>query len=77
MHKHYGGIDWFNGKSTKLLSQCLDNAVKKEQEIPKLILEIINALTDKNYSISSMKSINKKMRSKEEIYKDYGMKVGD
>ena len=60
-----------------MLSQCLDNAVKKEQEIPKLILEIINALTDKNYSLSSMKSINKKMRSKEEIYKDYGMKVGE
>lgn len=61
----------------KLLSQCLDNAVKKEQEIPKIILEILNALTDKNYSISSMDSFNKKMRSAKDILKDYGMKVGD
>ncbi len=59
-----------------LLSQCLDNAVKKEQEIPKIILEIINALTNKNYSLEAMNSLNKHMRSAEEIMKDYGMKVG-
>lgn len=61
----------------KLLSQCLDNAVKKEQEIPNIILEIINALADKNYSISRMNSFNKKMRSAKEILKDYGLKEGD
>lgn len=61
----------------RLLSQCLDNAVKKEQEIPNIILEVVNALTDKNYSLSSMNSLNKHMRSAKDILKDYGMKVGE
>lgn len=55
-----------------LLVNCLENAVKKEQEIPKLILECINMITDKNYSISKLED-NKKMRSAEEIMKDYGL----
>ena len=60
-----------------LLSDCLYNAVKKEQEIPNIILEVINALTDKNYSLSAMNSLSKHMRSAKDIMKDYGMKVGE
>lgn len=56
-----------------LLAKCLENAVKKEQEIPNLILECINAITDKSYSLGNLK-INKKMRSAEDIMKDYGLR---
>ena len=61
----------------KLLSQCLDNAVKKEQEIPNIILECLNILKDKNYSLTSAPYLNKKMRSAKDILKDYEMKVGE
>ena len=56
-----------------LLSKCLENAVKKEQEIPNIILECINMLTGKSISLSNLK-LNKKMRSAEDIMKDYGLK---
>lgn len=56
-----------------LLSKCLENAVKKEQEIPNIILECINMLTGKSYSLFN-KKINKNMRSAEDIMKDYGLK---
>lgn len=56
-----------------LLTKCLENAVKKEQEIPNLILECLSQLTNKSYSLSKFNS-NKKMRSADDIKKDYGLK---
>lgn len=73
LYKHYGGITFFENKSTYLLSKCLENAVKKEQEIPNIILECINAIKGSSYSLSDIKH-NKKMRSSDEILKDYGLK---
>lgn len=49
---------------------CLEHAVDKENEIPK----IINMIYDKlNKSPEAIQSFNKKMRSAEEIMKDYGL----
>lgn len=73
MYKHYGGISFFEGKPPYLLAKCLENAVKKEQEIPKIILECFNLLRGNTSSLFSQK-INKKMRSKEDIEKDYGLR---
>lgn len=72
MYKHYGGINNFDNESIELVSKCLENAVKKEQEIPNLILECLNALTEKDFSLNSLR-FNKKMRSAEDILKDYDL----
>lgn len=52
---------------------CLEYAVKKENEIPRLIEIIFEKLNGKNNEI--IQSFNKKMRTKEEIMKDYGLEV--
>lgn len=72
LHKHYGGLSFFEGKSFYLLSKCLENAVKKENELPKLILECLNYISGKPLSLSNF-GTNKKMRSSKEILSDYGL----
>jgi len=56
------------------LANCLENAVKKEQEIPNIILQCINLLKGKTYPLNNVENIHKKMRSSEEILKDYGLR---
>lgn len=55
-----------------LLAECLDNAIKTEQAIPKIINEVISKLLGGSAFDFSF-SENKKMRSREEIMKDYGL----
>lgn len=52
---------------------CLNYAVNKENEIPRLIEIIFDKLNGKSNDI--IQSFNKKMRTKEEIMKDYGLEV--
>lgn len=56
------------------MSKCLDNALKKELELPKLINEVVKALTGKSFvkEFDTPKN-TRKMRSAEEILKDYGL----
>jgi len=49
---------------------CLEYAVNKENEIPRLIDLIFKRLSSNDKSFSNF---NKKMRSAEEILKDYGL----
>lgn len=56
----------------RLLADCLDNALKKEQEIPKIILQCLEILTGEDYSLLN-NNFKKKMRSREDIMKDYGL----
>lgn len=72
LYKNYGGIDWFSDKPIFLLVQCLENSIEKEQAIPKLIDEIIATIFHHSPTFNSV-SKNKKMRSREEIMKDYGL----
>lgn len=62
----------FDDKSTFLLSKCLDNALKKELELPKLINEIVKTLTGESF-VKELDPPTKKMRSAEDILKDYGL----
>lgn len=55
------------------MSQCLENAMKKETELPKLINEIVKEITGKSAFIPQFETPKKKMRSAEEIMKDYGL----
>ena len=55
------------------MTQCLDNGVKKELELPKLINEIIKKLSGSSSFIPHFDPPPKKMRSAEEILKDYGL----
>lgn len=71
LYKHYGGIEKFK-RSSFLLSNCLDNAVKKETELPKLINEIVKQLSGSSF-IPQFDPPAKKMRSAEDILKDYGL----
>lgn len=74
LYKHYGGIDWFDNKPSFLLADCLDNAVKKESELPKLINEIVKKVSHEKTFIPHFDNHpKKKMRSAEEIMKDYGL----
>ena len=74
MYKHYGGIDWFDDKPSFLLEKCLDNGVKKESELPKLINEIVKKVShSKTFIPQFEQNSTKKMRSAEEIMKDYGL----
>ncbi len=52
---------------------CLEYAIKKENEIPRLIEIIFDKLNVKNNE--NIQSFNKKMRSASEIMKDYGLEV--
>lgn len=49
---------------------CLEYAVNKENEIPRLIDLVFKKISSNNKSFSSF---NKNMRSAEEILKDYGL----
>lgn len=49
---------------------CLEHAVTKENEIPRIIEMIFNKLSNNSETIGIF---NKKMRSTEEIMKDYGL----
>ena len=69
MHKYYGGIEKFYDEDYHLFLDCLNHAIEKENEIPRLIEMIFNKLT-KNEEFTSIK---KNMRSAEEILKDYGL----
>jgi len=74
LHKDYGGIEWFNDKPLIFLSNCLKNSIENELKIPKLIQKYIDQMLGKETSISNDDfEINKKMRSAEEIMKDYGL----
>ena len=64
-----------------LLSKCLENAIKKETELPKLITktqlaetgnEIVKNITGKSF-VKEFDPPTKKMRSAEDILKDYGL----
>jgi len=70
MYKYYGGIDRFNNIS--LVNKCILHAIKKEAEIPKLIKELIQKFN--TFANDFESTSNKKMRSAEEILKDYGMR---
>ena len=72
LYKNYGGIDWFSDKPIFLLVQCLENVIEKEQAIPKLIDEIIATIFHRSPSFNPV-SKKKKMRSREEIMRDYGL----
>lgn len=69
LHKHYGGIDWFEDIPIPFIVECILNGVRKEMEIPKLINKILGKVT--NQPVFEDK---KQMRSSEEILKDYGVK---
>lgn len=74
LYKHYGGIDWFEDKPSFLLGECLDNGIKKETELPKLINEIVKKLShEKSFVPQLEQKPKKKMRSAEDIMKDYGL----
>ena len=67
-------MGWFEGKPSFLLGQCLDNAIKKETELPKLINEIVKKISNKKTFVPQLEQkTKKKMRSAEEIMKDYGL----
>ena len=55
------------------MSKCLDNAIKKETELPKLINEIVKKLSKSDAFIPQFDTPTKKMRSAEDILKDYGL----
>ena len=69
MYKYYGGIEYFYDKDWELLVDCLKYAVNKENEIPRLIEMIFNKLQNNDV----IDTFNKKMRSAEDIMKDYGL----
>lgn len=48
---------------------CLEYAVKKENELPKIIEIIFNKITNNQ----NFTSFNRKMRTATEILKDYGL----
>ena len=52
---------------------CLQYAVNKEQEIPRIISMIFDNLKGEKESIIT--TFNKKMRTAKEIMKDYGLEV--
>ena len=57
------------------MAECLDNGIKKEMELPKLINEIVKAISNKNTFVKQFDNVKpkRKMRSAEEIMKDYGL----
>ena len=69
LFKYYGGIDWFEDKSFDLFIDCLNHAITKENEIPKLINKVFEHLSNK----TQFKSLKKKMKSAEELLKEYGL----
>lgn len=69
MYKYYGGIEYFYDKDWALFVDCLEHAVYKENEIPRLIEIIFNKIQNNNV----ISTFNKKMRSAEDIMKDYGL----
>lgn len=69
LHKHYGGIDKFD--DLEIMNDCILHAIKKESEIPKLVSEIIQKI---NCYINGETQENRKLRSAEEIMKDYGLR---
>jgi hypothetical protein len=73
MYKHYGGVERFKGRSSFLFVKCLENAIKKENELPKLINEIVKEISNKDTFVPQFDKPVKKMRSAEEILKDYGL----
>ena len=72
LYKYYGGIAFFENKPISLLNNCINYGIKKEQEIPKLIYEIFKYISVETSELEA-EPINKHMRSREEILKDYGM----
>lgn len=50
---------------------CLMYAAKKENEIPKIINMIFEKISNNSHEV--IQQFNKKMRSSEEILKDYGL----
>ena len=46
--------------------------MKKEQEIPNIILQCINMIKGNSYSLNDIEH-KKKMRSSKDILKDYGL----
>lgn len=68
--KYYGGIEKFYDEDWELMVDCLKHAVDKENEIPRIISIIFDKLSNNS---SAIETFNKKMRSAEEIMKDYGL----
>jgi len=52
--------------------RCLERAIKKEVEIPNILFECMKMITGES-PIPDFKQITKKMRSREDILKDYGL----
>lgn len=69
-YKNYGGIDFFYDKDYELFIDCLEYAIQKENEVPTLI----NLIYSKLFNAEESSTINRKMRTAEEIKKDYGMR---
>ena len=56
------------------MGECLDNGIKKETELTKLINEIVKKLShEKSFVPQLEQKPKKKMRSAEDIMKDYGL----
>lgn len=66
-------MDWFEDKSSFLLAKCLENAINKEMELPKLINEIVKKISGSSSFVPQFEKPRKKMRSAEDILKDYGL----
>lgn len=61
-----------NGYPLSFVAECLEHSVKKEQELPKFIINCLKELlhqTETDFSTFE----NKKMRSSEDILRDYGL----
>lgn len=69
MYKYYGGIEYFYDKDWELFVDCLEYAINKDNEIPRLIEIIFNKIQNNDV----IDTFNKKMRSAEDIMKDYGL----
>lgn len=55
------------------MAKCLENAIKKENEIPLLINEIVKKVSGGSSFIPQFEKPSKKMRSADDILKDYGL----
>ena len=66
------GVEKLNDYPLSFVADCLEHSIKKEQELPKFIINCLKELLHQNDSdFSSFE--NKNMRKAEDILKDYGL----
>ena len=68
--KYYGGIEKFYEEDWTFFVDCLEYAVYKDNEIPRIVNILINKFFNND---TVFETFNKKMRSAEDILKDYGI----